>query len=123
MASAPPEAPAPPTQTAPFIPVVSNTLLFILIACLAATVDVSSVRQRSGRLLRGVGVAMMCQFLLLPVVGFATVRTFNLDRVDGVMLMVVVSSPGGAYSNLWCSLMNADLVLSVAATACRCRHR
>jgi predicted Na+-dependent transporter len=30
---------------------------------------------------------------------------------------VLTSSPGGAYSNLWCSLFNADLLLSVASTA------
>ena len=34
------------------------------------------------------------------------------------MLMVVVSSPGGAYSNWWCSLFNADLALSITATTC-----
>ena len=33
------------------------------------------------------------------------------------MLQVVVSYPGGAYSNWWCSLFNADLMLSVASTA------
>ena len=61
---------------------------------------------------------MICQFVLLPFIGYCFVRLFSLDRVDGVMLQVVVSSPGGAYSNWWCSLMIADLMLSVAATAC-----
>jgi len=32
-------------------------------------------------------------------------------------LFVVTSSPGGSYSNWWCSLFNADLALSVAMTA------
>eukprot|EP00930_Biecheleria_cincta_P037202 TRINITY_DN25518_c0_g1_i1.p1 TRINITY_DN25518_c0_g1~~TRINITY_DN25518_c0_g1_i1.p1 ORF type:complete len:284 (+),score=46.94 TRINITY_DN25518_c0_g1_i1:1-852(+) len=31
--------------------------------------------------------------------------------------MILVSSPGGAYSNWWCSLFNADLAMSVAMTA------
>ena len=99
------------------IPLGSNSLLFILVACLASSVDLRSVRQREGRLLRAVGVAMLCQFVLLPFIGFCAVKAFTLDKVSGVMLQVVVSSPGGAYSNWWCSLFNADLMLSVAATA------
>jgi hypothetical protein len=31
--------------------------------------------------------------------------------------LVVTSSPGGSYSNWWCSLFNADLALSVTMTA------
>ena len=60
---------------------------------------------------------MLCQFLILPFVGFASSRIFGVEGVDGIMLLVVVSSPGGAYSNLWSSLGNADLALSVTATA------
>lgn len=34
----------------------------------------------------------------------------------GITLLLVTSSPGGSYSNWWCSLFNADLALSVAMT-------
>ena len=34
-------------------------------------------------------------------------------QVYGITLLIVASSPGGSYSNLWCSLFNADLALSV----------
>lgn len=121
-------APAPPLLPPPllppevvrpaWLPFVSNTLLFTLVCSLAATVDVSSALKRPRQLVKGVSIAMFCQFLLLPFVGFVSVRIFDLDAIDGVMLQVVVSSPGGAYSNWWCSLFNADLSLSVAATAC-----
>ena len=107
---------APPTMSSSLLPVASNTLLFALVFALATTVDTTSAAQRSHKLARGVGAAMLCQFVVLPFIGFLTVRAYQLDRIEGVMLMVVVSSPGGAYSNWWCSLFNADLVLSVAAT-------
>jgi predicted Na+-dependent transporter len=42
---------------------------------------------------------------------------FQLDHPTGVALLVVTSSPGGSYSNWWCSLFNADLALSVTMTA------
>jgi len=70
----------------------------------------------SKSILRGVVVALVLQFVLLPLIGFCVVRAFDLPRIEGIMLMVVVSSPGGAYSGWWCSLFNADLALSVAAT-------
>ena len=48
--------------------------------------------------------------------GFCVVKIFDLGEVYGVTLLVVTSSPGGSYSNWWCSLLNADLALSVAMT-------
>lgn len=41
---------------------------------------------------------------------------FRLPPPVGITLLVVVSSPGGSYSNWWCSIMNADLALSVTMT-------
>ena len=114
----PPPPSAPSALASPLVPIGSNVLLFILVACLASTVDLSSARRRSRKLVRGVAVAMACQFLLLPFIGFVIVSAFSLERVEGVMLMIVVTCPGGAFSNWWCSLFNADLVLSVAATTC-----
>mgnify|MGYP006156933309 CR=1 FL=1 len=99
-----------------WLPFVSNGLLFLLVSNLAATVDLSLVRSRGRGLVRGLLVAVLCQFVLLPLVGFLTARAFQLEDIEAIMLQVVVSSPGGAYSNWWCSLLNADLVLSVGAT-------
>ena len=54
---------------------------------------------------------------LLPRNRYATVKMFDLPPVTGITLLVVTSSPGGQYSNLWCSLFNADLGLSIAMTS------
>jgi hypothetical protein len=113
-----PPSPPSPGSTSPLIPLFSNLLLFCLVTALASSVDIAIMTRRSSTILRGVAVAMCCQFVLLPFAGFCAVRGFGLERIDGIMLMVVVSSPGGAYSNWWCSLSNADLALSVASTAC-----
>ncbi|CAJ1903990.1 unnamed protein product [Cylindrotheca closterium] len=45
------------------------------------------------------------------------VKLFDLDAEIGITLLVVTSSPGGSYSNWWCSMFNADLALSVTMTA------
>ena len=65
----------------------------------------------------GTGVAM--QFLVIPALGFVSVwmlRDFGLTYPMALTLLVVTSSPGGSYSNWWCSTFNADLTLSVAMT-------
>ena len=47
--------------------------------------------------------------------GFTSIRLFYRgDPVHGIPLLVTVCSPGGSYSNWWCSLFNSDLPLSMA---------
>ena len=57
------------------------------------------------------------QFLILPFIGFVVVKALQLPAATGITLLVVTSSPGGSYSNWWCSLFNAELSLSVTMTA------
>jgi len=57
------------------------------------------------------------QFVFLPFLGFLVVTILRLEAPLGITLLVITSSPGGSYSNWWCSLFNADLALSVAMTA------
>ena len=65
----------------------------------------------------GILIGLVCQFVLLPLAGFASIRFFYPDDpVHGIPLLVTVCSPGGSYSNWWCSLFNSDLPLSMAMT-------
>ena len=99
------------------IGVAAYALTFTLVFGLSASVDVRSFRSKF-RQFSGIAVGLFCQFVLLPLFGLATVRLF-LDAIPehvGITLLVVTSSPGGSYSNWWCSLFNADLALSVAMT-------
>jgi sodium/bile acid cotransporter 2 len=97
--------------------VVTKVLLFVLVCCLSCTVDLPMMYKNRGQFPRGIAVAMACQFVLLPLLGFITVKIFALNEVEGVMLIILTASPGGSYSNWWCSILNADLGLSVACTA------
>jgi len=99
--------------------VLSNFLLFLLIFGLSATVDMKSLRkQLKNKLALATGVAM--QFIIMPLLGFIAVISLGksgLTQAMGITLLVVTASPGGSYSNWWCSTFNADLALSVAMTA------
>mmetsp|Transcript_29051 Transcript_29051/g.60787 ORF Transcript_29051/g.60787 Transcript_29051/m.60787 type:complete len:593 (-) Transcript_29051:238-2016(-) len=97
----------------------SYIFLFFLIFGLSATVEIKNLKkQLTNRFAIGTGVTM--QFLVMPILGFLAVMALKNQpgwtQQMGVSLLVVTSSPGGSYSNWWCSTFNADLALSVAMT-------
>ena len=82
----------------------------------ASQVDLTEFKQRFNKPV-GIVIGLVCQFIFLPVAGFACIRIFFPDNpVYGIPLLVTVCSPGGSYSNWWCSLFNSDLPLSMAMT-------
>ena len=94
----------------------SSLLLFCLVFGMSATVELKQLRkQMQNRKALAIGMAM--QFIIIPFCGFVVVKVLHLPATIGVTLMVITSSPGGSYSNWWCSLFNAELALSVTMTA------
>ena len=98
---------------------ISNLLLFFLIFGLSATVNLRDLKQQlTNKFAILSGIAM--QFVVMPLLGFISILIFSqwgFSRAMGVSLLVVTASPGGSYSNWWCSLFNAELALSVAMTS------
>ena len=79
--------------------------------------DVLEFKQRF-RKPTGIVIGLVCQFVFLPLMGFTSIRLFYRgDPVHGIPLLITVCSPGGSYSNWWCSLFNSDLPLSMAMTS------
>ncbi len=96
---------------------VTQALLGLLFFGLSATVELAQFRSKFTTERRGLVCGAACQFLAVPALGFLSTRLFDLPSHYGVTLLVLCSSPGGSYSNWWCSMFNADLALSVAMTA------
>lgn len=96
--------------------ILGNVLLFLLVFGMSATVDIKCMQQQI-RNKNAILLGIFCQFMLLPLLGFIAVKSLNLEDSVGITLLVVTSSPGGSYSNWWCSMFNADLALSVTMTA------
>jgi len=99
-----------------FIEVASSCLLFCLVFGMSATVDIGCMMAQM-RNKRAIGAAILLQFVVLPGLGFIVVRALDMSAAMGITLLVITSSPGGSYSNWWCSMFNADLALSVTMTA------
>lgn len=93
----------------------AHILLFFLVFGMSATVDIGQMRKQL-RNRTAILIGIFLQFVILPFVGFTVVKLLNMDAAIGVTLLVVTSSPGGSYSNWWCSIFNAELALSVTMT-------
>jgi len=98
---------------------ISSALLFLLIFGMSATVEVKHLREQVHNkfaILTGVAT----QFLIMPLLGYLSILVLadhGLTEPMGISLLIVTASPGGSYSNWWCSMFNADLALSVTMTA------
>jgi len=98
------------------VTVFGNVVLFFLVFGMSATVDINCMLEQM-RNQKAILTGVFCQFVVLPLLGFLVVSILELDYAMGITLLVVTSSPGGSYSNWWCSMFNADLALSVTMTA------
>lgn len=81
-----------------FLGIVGNLLLFALVFGMSATVDVHAMNEQI-RNRKAILTGIFCQFVVLPLLGFLVVNTFDLDPDIGITTLVVTSSPGGSYSN------------------------
>jgi predicted Na+-dependent transporter len=94
---------------------ISASLLFLLKVSIAASVDMRTFLARLDRK-AGMAIGVTCQFIILPFCGYLIAKVLDLDSLYGMALMVMMTSPGGSYSNWWCAVFNADLAMSVAMT-------
>jgi hypothetical protein len=97
--------------------ILSNIFLFFLIYGLSATVETKSLTRHFLHNKKAILTGMGVQFIIMPLSGYLAVLTaipHGLTEAMGITLLVLTASPGGSYSNWWCSLFNADLALSVA---------
>ncbi|KAL3826853.1 hypothetical protein ACHAXA_005695 [Cyclostephanos tholiformis] len=98
--------------------VIGHILLFVLVFGMSATVDVKHLRQQMNNKF-AIGTGIGTQYVIMPLMGYLTIVTLKsyLSEPMSISLLIVTSSPGGSYSNWWCSMFNADLALSVTMTA------
>jgi len=78
--------------------ITGDVLLFALVFSMSATVDTAAMQQQV-RNKTAIVLGLCCQFLLLPLLGYLVVDMLNLAAPIGLTLLVVLSSPGGSYSN------------------------
>lgn len=66
---------------------------------------------------KAVGIGLLNQLILLPIVAFGIAKGFALPPELAVGLMILAACPGGATSNLITHLAKGDAALSITLTA------
>lgn len=66
---------------------------------------------------KAMGVGLIGQMLLLPLVAFFIALAFKLPPEIAVGLMIIALAPGGATSNMFTYLSKGDVSLSISLTA------
>ncbi len=67
---------------------------------------------------KGVLIGMLCQFTIMPFLGFGIAKIFGFPAEVAAGIILVGSSPSGLASNVMSYLAKANLALSVTMTAC-----
>jgi BASS family bile acid:Na+ symporter len=79
---------------------------------------VMSLRDFSGviKMPKGVLVGLLCQFSIMPLVGFSLATLFQFQPEIAAGVVLIGSSPSGLASNVMAYLANANVALSVTLT-------
>jgi BASS family bile acid:Na+ symporter len=67
---------------------------------------------------KSVGLGVLCQFVIMPFLGYGLARGFQLETGLAVGLILVSCCPGGTASNVVTYLARGNLALSVLMTMC-----
>lgn len=90
--------------------------LAIIMFGLGLSLTVGDFR-RVARSPKAVVVALVLQLLVLPLVAFGLVVTFDVDPLLAVGVMLLAASPGGTTANLFSHLFRGDVALNITLTA------
>jgi len=66
---------------------------------------------------QGVFVGIICQFTIMPIIGFTIAKTFGFPAEIAAGIILIGSSPSGLASNVMSFIAKANLALSVTLTA------
>jgi predicted Na+-dependent transporter len=94
-----------------WIELCGSLLLFCLVWNMSASVDFDALQHQLHNQ-KAILTGLALQFLVMPFLGFTVVRVMQLPHEVSLILLVLCSSPGGSFSNFFCSLFNGDLALS-----------
>lgn len=103
-------------QTSIAITAFCQVLLFVQLVGVAASVDVLMLRTAMTKW-RPILLGLAIQYILLTPIGAITSVVYGLPSPFDVALMSTMAMPGGIYSAWWCSLLNADVAVSIALSA------
>jgi BASS family bile acid:Na+ symporter len=96
--------------------VVLPLVLFVVMLGMGLALTPDDFR-RVGVMPKALIVGIVCQMIVLPLIGLGLVQVIPLTPALAVGLLVLAFSPGGVTSNMYTYLSRGDLALSITLTA------
>ena len=100
--------------------IISTVVLPLAIAIIMVTLGLTLTLADFKRIFtspKPIFIGLLCQMLLLPVLGFAVASLFALPAVYAISLVLLAVSPDGATSNLIVHAGDGDRALGITLTA------
>lgn len=100
--------------------IISSVILPLAIAIIMVTLGMTLTVADFKRIFtspKPIFIGLICQMLLLPVLGFAVASLFALPAVYAISLILLAVSPDGATSNLIIHAGDGDRALGITLTA------
>jgi len=98
--------------TTVLLPAVLGVIMFGLGLSLTAAELLAMRRNR-----RAIGVALVCQLVVLPVLCFGLVLLLGLSPILCVGMMLLAASPGGTSASLFSHIFRGDVALNITVSA------
>ena len=93
-----------------------GVIVIVLMLGLGAAMSMKEFKEAL-RMWKAPLVAVLCQFILMPLISFGLALALGVTKLQGLSMLVVGCSPGGSTSNLFAYYSRADLPLSILATS------
>ncbi|KAM8831315.1 hepatic sodium/bile acid cotransporter [Spinachia spinachia] len=107
--------------TSPEMNKVINALLlvvvFITMVSLGCTMEVSRIKSHMLKP-KGLVIAVVSQYVVMPLVAFCLVKAFQLTEMRAVVVLICGCCPGGNLSNILALALQGDMNLSILMTSC-----
>ncbi|XP_037656140.1 ileal sodium/bile acid cotransporter [Choloepus didactylus] len=101
--------------------VIMSIILTILLALVMFSMGCNvEIKKFLGHIKRpwGICVGFLCQFGIMPLMGFILSVAFNILPIQAVVVLIMGCCPGGTSSNILAYWADGDMDLSISMTTC-----
>ncbi|XP_032818842.1 hepatic sodium/bile acid cotransporter-like [Petromyzon marinus] len=96
---------------------VTTAVLVVTMVSLGCTMELEHIGAHL-RKPRGIFIAVLAQFGIMPLTAFALAKVFRLNPVEAVTVLICGCCPGGNLSNVFALALDGDMNLSILMTTC-----
>lgn len=85
-------------------------ILFTTMISMGCTMEINKIKRHVVKP-SGVGIAVLAQFVIMPLVAFSLAKIFQLSPVEAITVLICGCCPGGNLSNIFALGLKGDMNL------------